>query len=255
MEAANLDWGLAGKPVIVTGASSGIGAATARALGAAGAAVLLAGRDEERLAEQARLVSDAGGRAEVVSADLEDVDAATGIVDRALETFGSLHGIVHTASLFDPRPLEETTVDSFERQWRTNVLAPWAMTQHAAPHLEAGSSIVFIGSTTGTVGFPGCAAYTATKGAVQSITRALAVELAPKGIRVNIVVPGYVRTPMLQPHLDAIEGYEEWIVQNTPLGRIEGPEHLAPTIVFLLSTLSAYVDGQTLVVDGGWTAR
>jgi NAD(P)-dependent dehydrogenase (short-subunit alcohol dehydrogenase family) len=255
VDATSLDWGLAGKPVIVTGASSGIGAATARALGAAGASVLLAGRDAKRLQEQAQLVEAAGGRAVTATAELEDTDAAAGLVDTALETFGALHGIVHTASLFDPLPLEDTSVESFERQWRTNVLAPWAMTQRAVPKLEQGASIVFVGSTTGSVGFPGCSAYTATKGAVQSITRALAIELAPKGIRVNIVIPGYVRTPMLQPHLDAIEGYEGWIVENTPLGRIDGPDHLAPTIVFLLSQLSAYVDGQSLIVDGGWTAR
>ena len=120
----------------------------------------------------------------------------------------------------------------------SSVLAPMMMTKRAVPHLGEGSSIVFIGSTTGSVGFPGCSAYTATKGAVAAVTRALAVELAPKGIRVNIVAPGYVRTPMLQPHLDANAGYEDWIVANTPLGRIDSPEDLAPTIVFLLSPLS-----------------
>jgi NAD(P)-dependent dehydrogenase (short-subunit alcohol dehydrogenase family) len=255
VESTSLDWGLEDKPVIVTGASSGIGAATARALGSAGASVLLVGRDEARLTEQAAAVSALGGRAVAASADLDDPDAAAGLVDQALEEFGSLHGIVHTASLFDPQPLEQTSIDCLDRQWRTNVLAPMMMTKRAVPHLAEGSSIVFIGSTTGIVGFLGCSAYAATKGAVASMTRALAVELAPQGIRVNIVVPGYVRTPMLQPHLDEIEGYEEWILANTPLGRIDGPDDLAPTIVFLLSQLSAYVDGQSLIVDGGWTAR
>ncbi len=255
METTSLELGLAEKPVIVTGASSGIGAATARALGSAGASVLLVGRDKDRLKQQVAKVAAAGGRAVAAIADLEDAEAAAGLVDRALKEFGSLHGIVHTASLFDPRPLEDTTIECLDTQWKTNVLAPLLMTRRAVPHLGAGSSIVFIGSTTGTVGFPGCSAYTATKGAVASVTRALAVELAPKGIRVNNVVPGYVRTPMLQPHLDANEGYEGWIVANTPLGRIDGPEALAPTILFLLSPLSGYVDGQAFTVDGGWTAR
>ena len=165
--------------------------------------MLLVGRDEGRLNEQVAKVVAVGGRAVAAIVDLEDCEAAAGLVDRAVEEFGSLHGIVHTASLFAPRPLEETSIECFDLQWKTNVVAPMMMTRRAVPHLAEGSSIVFIGSTTGTVGFPGCSAYTATKGAVASVTRALAVELAPKGIRVNIVVPGYVRTPMLQPHLDA----------------------------------------------------
>ncbi len=255
MEGSTLDWQLAGKPVIVTGASSGIGAATARALAAAGASVVLVGRNEERLAEVKSDVEAAGAKASVVTAELTDIAQAERVVDEAVEAFGPLQGIVHLASIFDPRPLEDTTLESFEVQWRSSVAAPLFMTRHAVPHLADGSSIVLVASTIALVGFPGCSAYTAAKGAVVSLGRALAVELAPKGIRVNTVVPGYVRTPMLQPHLDANEGYEDWILANTPQGRIAGPEELANTIAFMVSGLSQYVHGATLVVDGGWVAR
>lgn len=250
-----LDWQLQGKAVIVTGASSGIGASTAKALGAAGASVVLVGRDDARLAESASAVEAGGGKAHVTHAELTSVDSAEAVVDEALSAFGGLHGIVHSASIFDPRPLEDTTPESLEEQWRANVAAPLFMTRKAVPHLQPGSAVVLIGSTVATVGFPGCSAYTATKGAILSLGRALAVELAPNGIRVNTVVPGYVKTPMLQPHLDANEGYEDWIVANTPQARIAGPDELAGSIVFMLSGLSEYVHGATLVVDGGWVAR
>jgi NAD(P)-dependent dehydrogenase (short-subunit alcohol dehydrogenase family) len=255
VDAANGAWGLAGKVVIVTGASSGIGAATARELGRAGASVLLVGRDEGRLSAVARDVDAAGGRAATALVELEDASAAASLPAQAVDRFGSLHGIVLTASLFDPRALEDTTTECMDRQWRTNVVAPLTTVREAVPAMPDGGSIVLIGSTVATVGFPGCSAYTATKGAIASISRALAIELAPKNIRVNLVVPGYVRTPMLQPHLDANEGYEDWILGRTPSGRIGGPEDLAPSILFLLSDLSTYVDGASLVVDGGWTAQ
>ncbi|HEY1478933.1 MAG TPA: SDR family oxidoreductase [Gaiellales bacterium] len=255
MDASNGAWGLAGKVVIVTGASSGIGASTARELGKAGASLLLVGRHEERLAAVAAEVDAAGGRSATAIVELEDVAAAAGLAARAVEAFGSLHGMVHTASLFDPRPLDDTSPECLERQWRTNVAAPLASVRAAVPLMPDGGSIVLIGSTVASVGFPGCSAYTATKGAIAALSRALAIELAPQSIRVNLVVPGYVRTPMLQPHLDANEGYEDWIVGRTPSGRIGGPEELAPSILFLLSDLSTYVDGASLVVDGGWTAQ
>lgn len=255
MEASTLDWQLHGKPVIVTGASSGIGAATAKVLAAAGATLVLVGRNEERLAEVRAAAEAAGARTSVALAELTDIAQAERVVDDAVSEFGPLHGIVHLASVFDPRPLEDTTLESFEVQWRSSVAAPLFMTRRAVPHLAEASSIVLVASTIALVGFPGCSAYTAAKGAVVSLGRALAVELAPKKIRVNTVVPGYVRTPMLQPHLDANEGYEEWIVANTPQARIAGPEELANTIAFMVSGLSEYVHGATLVVDGGWVAR
>jgi len=252
---ASLDWQLEKKPVIVTGASSGIGAATARLLGSAGASVVLAGRDRDRLDAVARDVEAAGGETHIVVAELTDIAEAEGVVEQAVAAFGELYGIAHLASVFDPRPLAETTPGSFEVQWRSSVAAPLFMTKAAVPHLMKGSSVVLVASTIALVGFPGCSAYTAAKGAVVSLGRALAVELAPAGIRVNTIVPGYVRTPMLQPHLDANEGYEDWILSQTPQARIAGPEELATNIVFMLSGLSEYVHGATLVVDGGWVAR
>ena len=255
MEAGSLDWGLAGKPVIVTGASSGIGAATARLLGQAGASVVMVGRDEARMEAQRQAVESGGGKAHVVYAELAAPETPERIVSETVDAFGGIHGIVHTASLFDPRPLDQTTPECIEEQWRVNVMAPLLLTRAAVPHMQEGAGVIFVGSTVGSVGFPGCSAYTATKGAVDAVGRALSVELAPAGIRVNTFVPGYVRTAMLQPHLDANEGYEDWIVSQTPQARIGGPDELAPSIVFLLSGLTTYVHGVSLVVDGGWVAR
>jgi NAD(P)-dependent dehydrogenase (short-subunit alcohol dehydrogenase family) len=250
-----LDWGLAGKSIVVTGASSGIGAQISRKLGQVGASVAMVGRDGERLKGEVAEVERRGGRPQPIFAELEDPESAERIVAEAVEAFGPIHGVVHCASLFDPRPLADTTLESFERQMRVNVAVPLMMTRAAVSHLAEGSSIVFFASTIALVGFPGCSAYTATKGATTAITRALAVELAPQKIRVNVVAPGYVRTPMLQPHLDNIDGYEQWIIERTLEGRIAGPEELANNVLFLLSDLSAYVDGATLVADGGWVAQ
>jgi NAD(P)-dependent dehydrogenase (short-subunit alcohol dehydrogenase family) len=162
---------------------------------------------------------------------------------------------VHCASLFEPLPLPDTTPESFERQLRVNVIAPFSMTQAALDHLRPDSSIVFLASTIALVGFPMCSAYTATKGATVSMGRAFAIELAPRKVRVNTICPGYVYTPMLQPSLDAFPGYHESIIEKTPIGRIAEPHEIATSVLFLLSGLSANIDGATIVSDGGWTAQ
>ncbi len=255
VESTTLDWGLAGKAIVVTGATSGIGAQIVRALGSAGASVALVGRNGERMAQEVAEVEERGGTPLAIFADLEDLASPARVVAETVAAFGGIDGFVHCASLFEPLPLPDSSLESLERQLRVNVVAPFAMTQAALEHLRPGCSIIFFASTIALVGFPMCSAYTATKGATVSMARAFAIELAPLEVRVNTVCPGYVYTPMLQPSLDAFPGYHEAIIDKTPIGRIAEPEEIAPTVLFLLSGLSANIDGATLVSDGGWTAQ
>jgi NAD(P)-dependent dehydrogenase (short-subunit alcohol dehydrogenase family) len=190
-----------------------------------------------------------------VTLDLEEPAAAGALIEEATAAYGAIHGLVLNASLFDPRPLADTTLDSIARQWNTNVVSHFVMTQRAVGAMPPGSSIVFVSSTTAQAGFAGCSAYAATKGAIEALSRTLAIELAPLGIRVNTVAPGFVRTPMLQPILDATPGYEEQLFEQTPAGRIGRPEEIAATVAFLLSGMAPYINGVTLPADGGWLAR
>jgi len=244
-----------GRTFLITGASSGMGAATAVRLGRAGANVVVQGRDPGRLRDVEEAVTEAGGHARIASVELEDPAAASAAVATAVEGFGGLHGLVLNASLFEPLPLADTTAESLNRQWTVNVAAHFFIAQAAAPQLGPGSSIVFVSSTTAHVGFAGCAGYAATKGAVEALARTLAVELGPAGIRVNTVAPGFVRTPMLQPHLDANPGYEKSLAEQTPSARIGEAGEIGELIGFLLSDKAAYVNGATVTADGGWTAR
>ncbi|MBO9521405.1 MAG: SDR family oxidoreductase [Nocardioidaceae bacterium] len=245
---------LRGKVAIVTGASAGIGRAIATTLGTAGAKVVCVGRDESRLGETVRAIEAAGGEAEAALADLALTDdACASLVGRVLERFGRVDVVVHNAGVFEFGPFEETPVASLEEQWATNVRMPYALTQALLPHLEAGSAVVFVGSNVSRIGFPNSAAYSATKGAVEAMARCLAVELAPRGIRVNIVAPGMTRTQMTS-RLDEDETLNQAAIAATPAGFIGEPQDIANAVVFLASESSRYVLGATLVVDGGFAS-
>jgi len=241
---------LDGKVAIVTGASSGIGFAIAEAMAEADAKVVVAGRDDERL----RLAAAAAGDARVVSADLAEDDAPARIVSEALDAFGRIDSLVHSAGIFWPKPLGDAPLEDFDMQWRVNVRAPYALTQAALPHLGPDSSVIFVSSIAGQVAFPNSAAYCATKGAVEQLTKALAVELSPQGIRVNSIAPGNIRTPMNEELLKDPD-YEQMYIDGTPYGRVGVVEDIAPLAVFLASDGARYIHGESILVDGGWAAR
>ncbi|MFI5610139.1 SDR family NAD(P)-dependent oxidoreductase [Amycolatopsis sp. NPDC051903] len=243
---------LRGATVVLTGASAGIGVATAETFAECGAEVVLVGRDEERLRAVASRIEAHGGTAEAVAADLSSDEGAAAIVERTLARFGKIDVVVHNAGTFEFKPFEETTVDSLDAQWRSNVRGPFALMQAALPHLEPGASVVFVGSNVTAVGFPQTAAYSATKGGVEALARALSIELAPRGIRVNIVSPGMTRTQMTARLDDPVLDREARAA--TPTGTIGEPQDIANAVVFMASDLSRYALGTTLVVDGGFIA-
>jgi NAD(P)-dependent dehydrogenase (short-subunit alcohol dehydrogenase family) len=235
---------------VVTGASSGIGFACAQAMSEAGAKVVLVGRDRARLEECA----EGCGERLVVEVDLVDDDAPARIVDQTLEAFGSLNVLLHMAGIFWPKPIVEAPLEDFDMQWRVNVRAPYALTQVALPHMGRDDTVIFVSSIAGQIAFPNSSAYCATKGAVEQLTKALAVELAPQGIRVNSIAPGNIRTPMNEEMLKS-KDYEQMYLDGTPYGRVGVVEDIAPLAVFLASDAARYIHGESILVDGGWAAR
>ncbi|OKH62651.1 2,5-dichloro-2,5-cyclohexadiene-1,4-diol dehydrogenase [Mycobacterium sp. SWH-M3] len=245
---------LVGKTAVVTGANSGIGAGAARALHAAGADVLLVARNEARLAEVADELSGRRGRIGLLSVDMTCDEAPAQVIDRVITGFGGIDILVNAAGVFDTAPLKETSDDALDRQWNINVRAPFRLARDAAMHMNAGSSIIFVSSIGGRVGFPNASAYCATKGAVEMMVKSMGIELAPKGIRVNAVAPGNVRTN-INGDLLADPAYEQDMLDATPAGRIGEIDDIVPAVVFLASPAARYMNGSTIVIDGGWTAR
>lgn len=238
------------KVAVVTGASSGIGAGIAQAMSDAGAKVVLVGRNEERLRRCAETVGDH----RIVVTDLTTDQAPEAVANAALNSFGSIDVLVHSAGIWEPIGFLDGGVDVLDRQWAVNVRAPYAVSRAAVPHMSEGNAIILISSIAGHSGFPNSVAYCATKGAVELLTKALAMELSPKGIRVNCVAPGNIRTAMNAEQLASPE-YEAIMIEGTPLRRIGEVEEIAPAVVFLASDAARFVQGATLLVDGGWAAQ
>ena len=247
----NLNFDLTGRVAIVTGASSGIGAAIAVALASAGAGVAAVGRNQQRLREVVDEINSNGGKAEAIEAELTHPERVNQVIDSTMNAFGGIDVLVLCAGIFIPATYEETTLEDFDRQLDANLRAPFLLSKAALPHLKPGSSIIFVTSTTARVGFANTSAYSASKGALDSLMRVMAVELAPRDICVNAVSPGWTATPMNE-HLREDPDVVDAAVASTPAGRLAIPEDIAPSVVFLASEAARFVQGLILTIEGGY---
>jgi len=245
---------LAGKVAVVTGASKGIGAGIAKSLGAAGAAVVVNYASSKEGAD--RVVAEItaqGGKAVAVQADVSKMEDVRRLFEETKEAFGSLDVLVNNAGVFQFAPLEAVTEDEFHREFNTNVLALILTTQEAVKHFgPEGGSVINIGSVVSDNPPPMSVVYSATKGAVDVITRVLAKELGTRNIRVNSINPGGVNTEGAQALgiMDSDLGKD--IVARTPLGRFGQPEDIGPVAVFLASPSSGWMTGEILQAAGGF---
>jgi len=243
---------LTGKVAVVTGASKGIGAAIAKSYAAEGASVVVnyasskAGADAV-VAE----ITKAGGKAVAVGGDVSKAAEVQGIIDAAVKNFGKIDILVNNSGVYGFSSIEEVTEESFHKHFNINVLGLLLTTQAAVKHIGAGGSIINIGSVISRLNPAGTVIYTATKGAVDSITPVLAKELGPRKIRVNSINPGLVETEGTHAAGVMKSDFETGMVAQTPLGRGGAPEDIAKVAVFLASDDSGWVTGELVGVGGG----
>lgn len=246
---------LTGKTALVTGASGGIGRGLVLALAEAGADVFAVGRSADALTDACEAVSRAGGKASVIRADVTRLDEIESAVHRAAERSGRLDILVTCAGVQVRKPALDIAEAEWDRLMGVNLKAVFFSCQAAGRIMKAQGDgrIVNMTSLTAEIGLPHLSAYGASKGGVNQLTKALAVEWAPFGIRVNAVGPGRLRTAMTES-LFQDEAVRDSFLRAIPLGRAGVPDDLAGAVVFLASDASAYITGQSLYVDGGWLA-
>jgi NAD(P)-dependent dehydrogenase (short-subunit alcohol dehydrogenase family) len=256
MAASDAALEFAGRWIVVTGASSGLGRAVAVELARRGAKVVLAGRDPTRLGETAALLEGAEHR--LLELDLNRFDAIVPEILRLRQETGPLYGLCHAAGVVETRPLAGNTVEVVQGQLNVNLIAGLEMARAVCRRdvMDAeGGSLLFVSSVYGRVGMAGQIGYCATKGAVASAVRALAIELARRRIRVNCISPGLVFTGMTKKALDLLSAeHVDKIRAAHPLG-VGEPEDVGRAAAFLLSPGSRWITGADLAVDGGFTAQ
>ncbi|WP_330302567.1 MULTISPECIES: SDR family oxidoreductase [unclassified Streptomyces] len=253
-DAAARMFGLEGRVAIVTGASSGLGAAVARALASLGARVAVVARRRDKLAELAE-----GIEGFAVPCDLSDLDRVGSVVPAVVEGLGPPEILVNAAgSMFTTERAESEPLDAVRRTTDLNLLAPFLLAQAVFPHMRAvGRGVIInVSSISGRVGIPGIpqASYAASKAGLSGLSAELAVQWAKHSIRVNTVAPGFFRSEITGPLYES-ERAAEYLRRNTPLPKEGTADDIVGAILWLAGDAGSYVTGQTVVVDGGWTAR
>ncbi|MBB6485629.1 SDR family NAD(P)-dependent oxidoreductase [Rhizobium lusitanum] len=244
---------LAGKVAIVTGASKGIGAGIAKAMAEAGASVVVNYASSREGAD--KVVADIaakGGKALAVHGDVSRSEDVKRLFAETKQAFGAVDILVNNAGVYQFAPIEEFTEEEFHREFNINVLGTLLTTREAVKHFgPQGGNIINIGSNAVSMNLPTASVYTATKAAVDSITKILAKELGPRNIRVNNLAPGGVETEGVVAAGFLGSDFEKHLVSQTPLGRLGQPTDIAPVAVFLASQDAAWVTGETIYVGGG----
>jgi NAD(P)-dependent dehydrogenase (short-subunit alcohol dehydrogenase family) len=253
---------LLGKVALVTGGSSGIGKASALAFAREGAKVVVSDINVAGGEETARLIQEAGGEALFIKADVSQAAEVEALVKQTVETYGRLDcaynnaGIVSTVEAFG-LAIHDYPEAVWDRVLSVNLKGVWLCLKYECAQMlqQGGGAIVNTASIWVVVGAPGVSAYVASKHAVVGLTRAAALEYATKGIRINAVNPGTIRTPLLDPFIAAVPDLEATFTAQHPVGRIGRPDEVAEAVVWLCSDAASFVIGHTMTVDGGYTVQ
>lgn len=246
---------LAGRTALVTGASSGIGRAVTQKLAALGAAVAVTGRRREPLEETAEIVRAAGGRCLVLCGDVRDEDSVRASVEQTVAELGGLTILVNNAGVIGAGPIEETSVEEWDRILDIDLKGPFLFARAAIPHLKGtpGATIVNVSSVTGRRPYAGIAPYCVAKAGLDMFTECLALELAPDGVRVNAINPGVVVTN-LHSATGTVPDYDAFLQRSKethPLGFVGEPRDAAELVAFLVSDRSRWITGGLFPLDGG----
>jgi gluconate 5-dehydrogenase len=248
---------LSGKAAIITGGSKGLGLAMAAGLASAGASVMLVNRNAEEGVQAANSLSEAyGTKAISFSADITDIAQTEAMAKKAVNTFGQIDILINSAGINIRGAIDQVTPEDFNKVMNVNVNGTWLCCRAVTPYMKEKKrgSIINLASTLGLVGLANRTPYTASKGAVVQMTRALALELAPFSINVNAICPGPFLTEMNIPIADTEEA-RKFVVGATALGRWGALREIQGAAIFLASDAATYMVGSMLTVDGGWTAK